>query len=695
MYISSLQVNGFRCFDRDGQQVDLSKFTCFVGPNASGKTASMLALVRMFGDTQTERTIKPADFHLQPGEQLSAVNERYLNIEVRLEFPELAGDAATGMAVPEAFNQMVVAEQDGNPFCRIRLEAIWTNDGTALGEVQQKLLWILTPSDDPETIQNNQRSVKAAERARLRVVYIPAARDPAVQIRASSATVFGRLLKAIDWGEHQAAIQGKLEELKSDLGRLPGLETMNVQVQNAWGNLYEGRVAANVSFQSEQADASSMLGMLVPTFAPNEQGKAIQVAELSDGLRSLFALSLPLGFYRIEEQLKIAAAAAGFRENITDELPLLTVFAVEEPENHLSPHYLGKVVTELNQIANDTNAQVILSSHSPSIMRRVDPDSVRYYLGGETRASTEISSLSLPADKTDESFKYVREAIRGYPELYFSRLVVLGEGASEEIILRKAFEASGSPVDSLFVSVVPLGGRHVNHFWRLLHSLKIPYVTLLDLDREKEGAGWGRLRYVRDQLVALHGSESPALQYDVEGGGTSNLALASDDVLGGDEQDTKKMALWINFFQWKFDVFFAKPLDIDFSMLKCFTDTYQSQAPVNGGPRLPKDEPALTEARIARMHQVLAADVTSVPKTLGGSYDVETEVHLFSWYKYLFLDGSKPVSHMRAMVALEGSKWVDSMPTELKELVARVKAITTPVPPPPPVANNQNAADDL
>jgi len=90
----------------------------------------------------------------------------------------------------------------------------------------------------------------------------------------------------------------------------------------------------------------------VPTFEPNEQGQTIQIAELSDGLRSLFALSLPLGFYRIEEQLKLAAAAAGFRADIIDELPLLTIFAVEEPENHLSPHYLGKVVViELNQIA--------------------------------------------------------------------------------------------------------------------------------------------------------------------------------------------------------------------------------------------------------------------------------------------------------------------------------------------------------
>lgn len=692
MYINSLQIKGFRCFSGDGQDVSLNKFTCFVGANASGKTASMLALVRMFGDTQNERTIRPADFHLQPGELLSSVNERHLSIEVKLEFPELAGESAIGVAIPEAFNQMLVAEPGGSPFCRIRLEATWVGDGTALGDVQQKLLWILTPSDDLETIKNNQRPVKAAERARLRVVYIPAARDPAAQIRASSATVFGRLLKAIDWGEHQATIQGKLDDLKTDLGQLAGLATMNNQVQKAWGNLYEGRVAANVSFQSEQADASLLLGMLVPTFAPNEQGQTIQIAELSDGLRSLFALSLPLGFYRIEEQLKLAAAAAGFRADIIDELPLLTIFAVEEPENHLSPHYLGKVVIELNQIANAPNAQVVLSSHSPSIMRRVEPDDVRYYLGGETRASTEISSLSLPADKTDESFKYVREAIRGYPELYFSRFVVLGEGASEEIILRKAFESSGTPVDSLFVSIVPLGGRHVNHFWRLLHDLKIPYVTLLDLDREKEGAGWGRLRYVRDQLVALHGTAAPTLQYQGEGGATCNLAQVTDDLLGGGEQDTAKMASWIDLYQWQFNVFFAKPLDIDFSMLKCFTDIYQSQAPSGGGPRLPKDEPAITEARIARMRQVLAADITTALPTLGGSYENATEVPLFAWYKYLFLDGSKPVSHMRAMAALDGSNWVDSMPTELKDLIAHVKAKITLVPPPPPHQNAQNAA---
>ena len=32
--------------------------------------------------------------------------------------------------------------------------------------------------------------------------------------------------------------------------------------------------------------------------------------------------------------------------------------------------------------------------------------------------------------------------------------------------------------------MVPLGGRHVNHFWRLVHDLAIPHLTLLDLNQE-------------------------------------------------------------------------------------------------------------------------------------------------------------------------------------------------------------------
>jgi hypothetical protein len=94
------------------------------------------------------------------------------------------------------------------------------------------------------------------------------------------------------------------------------------------------------------------------------------------------------------------------------------------------------------------------------------------------------------------------EAVRAYPELYFARFVILGEGASEQVVLPRLAEALDLPIDRSFVAIVPLGGRHVNHLWRLLNDLAIPHATLLDLDMGRFGGGWGRIKTTCAQLLA-------------------------------------------------------------------------------------------------------------------------------------------------------------------------------------------------
>ena len=100
----------------------------------------------------------------------------------------------------------------------------------------------------------------------------------------------------------------------------------------------------------------------------------------------------------------------------------------------------------------------------------------------------------------------MREAVEAFPELYFARLVLLGEGDSEQVVLPRLLSAQGVGVDLSSISIAPLGGRHVNHFWRLLNALGIPYLTLLDLDVARHGGGWGRVRYVCKQLREFPGS---------------------------------------------------------------------------------------------------------------------------------------------------------------------------------------------
>ena len=65
------------------------------------------------------------------------------------------------------------------------------------------------------------------------------------------------------------------------------------------------------------------------------------------------------------------------------------------------------------------------------------------------------SARSTSPSAEEEASKFIREAVRTYPELYFARFVVLGEGASEEVVLPRLAEAMGLDIDRSFVAVVP------------------------------------------------------------------------------------------------------------------------------------------------------------------------------------------------------------------------------------------------
>ena len=56
--------------------------------------------------------------------------------------------------------------------------------------------------------------------------------------------------------------------------------------------------------------------------------------------------------------------------------------------------------------------------------------------------TTIVRSITLPdKEKLANQYKFIKEAVKAYPELYFAKLVVLGEGDSEEIILPKIWNA--------------------------------------------------------------------------------------------------------------------------------------------------------------------------------------------------------------------------------------------------------------
>jgi hypothetical protein len=669
MKITQLTVSNFRCLGPEPVTVGLDDLTTFIGANGAGKTAVLQALVRLFGARPAERRLTKSDFHLAPGVAADAAAELRLWIEARLDFLEL-GQAATTAGVPECFRHMVVAAPGERPFCRVRLEGVWRRTSSVEGEIDEKLSWIMTADAVPA--EDSKQSMSNYDRGRIQVLYVPATRDPSGQLRQAAGALLQPLLQAVRWTEatRTTASEAAAEAREAVRGEA-GMQRIEAAIAGEWQKLQDFAPLRNLQLQPLSPDFDALLRQMEAVFLPGDGAQPQTMERLSDGLRSLFYFSM-LGARFELEQLAATGQAAAFDFEAV-ELPILTVFAIEEPENHLAPHYLGRILDLLRRLATRTSAQVLLTSQSPGILGRVEPEWIRHLRLDPTTGRTQVRPLTLPQENDAEAFKYVKEAVRAYPELYFAMAVVLGEGDSEEVVLPRAAKVLNRALDQRFVSVVPLGGRHVNHFWRLLHDLGIPHVTLLDLDRERFGGGWARIHYAITQLRRF----VPALTLE-------NLNLTQeqlDEMPTWSLDDTATLTSWLHFLEEK-GVFFSAPLDLDFMMLRAFTAAYQA-ATTGTGPRIPQDATGLVE----RMDQAKRA----VLKPEGGDGHTYSgdERRAFIWYHYLFLGRGKPVTHVQALNGLSDEQLRTGLPSVLRRLLDRA---VPPAPPPPPPPCPQTAA---
>lgn len=623
-------MSGFRSVGSEPVSMAFGSFTCVIGPNGSGKTAFLHALARMFGTETSVRHIVASDFHIPHDEEPALGRQRELWIEADFRFSELEAEEPSKQAVAAWFNHMRLGDDDTVPRLRFRLTANLESNG----EVSQRLEHVVEVGSDGEPTR--LLAVNYYDRTLIQVHYVPARRDPSDHVSFASTALIGRLLRAVDWQEQRASLVTLSEQISASVAMNPAVQAVSNQVLTHWTTLHTGPHLATSSLAFLGGELESVLRHVTLQFSPGPDEPVVDFSRLSDGQQSLLYVTLAL-----------ASHAVG-RAALNDENPVFdvgelrpavfTMFAVEEPENSLSPHLLGRVVKALEAVTAGGDAQSVVATHSPALMRRVEPEQVRY-LRLDTRRVTRVKQVQLP-DESIEAHKFVREALHAYPELYLSRLVVLGEGDSEEVVLPRCLSAHQLTPDVASVSVVPLGGRHVNHFWRLLTGLEIPYVTLLDLDLGRNQGGWGRVKYAANQL-RLH---NPGVNMTDEEIDTIDTAVSIREVDG---------TRWRSRLE-EHDIFYSSPLDLDFSMLRNLPARYDD----GRGP----SEDEVTEKEIAAV----------LGKTGDAQEYTVEEKQLFALYHRMFKLGSKPAQHIAALASMDDSELTTGMPDELKRMCKRV-----------------------
>ena len=487
MKLTKVIINNFRSFGEE-QVIEFNNQTVLIGNNSSGKTTVLQALSKLFSDKQSDRIIRKSDFHLPKGSR-PGENARNLFIETIFEF-DIPDVPSYDPAIPLFFEHFTVSQDFVKPFLRIRLESSWEDDGTVEGSVDTQIYYI---SSDEDTIRDEDKHhAPRKDLDKIRVLYVPASRTPEKEIGNTSGSMLSRLVNSINWTEDEIhEITDKIEELNNTfLSETGALSQINQEIQKSWELYHEDNRFSQAELTINSSEMAAALRQIALKFSPTTTEEAFTVSDLGDGLRSIFYFSLVDSILDIE--LQITKDREENPDNPRFKLipPVLTILAIEEPENHIAPHHIGKLVKRFNQLSNNDNSQVILTSHSPAIVKRIEPEDLRYLRieNSSGDSQTIISDIKLPKE-TQESYKYIKGAIQAYPELYFAKLVILGEGDSEELLLPKIFDLLGKEIDSAQISIVPLGGRHVNYFWKLLNSLKIPHITLLDFDNERYGGG--------------------------------------------------------------------------------------------------------------------------------------------------------------------------------------------------------------
>lgn len=210
------------------------------------------------------------------------------------------------------------------------------------------------------------------------------------------------------------------------------------------------------------------------------------------GYRNLISIYLKLIDFR-DRWLR----ALSEEENIE---PIHVVF-VEEPEAHLHAQaqqvFVKKAFEALcnNKLIKDNpwlSTQLVLSTHSNHVVNELDLNCMRYFrrvMDADYKLPiSKVVNLSSTFGTDKETQQFVTRYIRlTHYDIFFSDATILVEGSAEKILIPGFLSKIG--MDSHYISVIEVNGRHAHRFRKLIERLGIATLIVTDIDATETKIG--------------------------------------------------------------------------------------------------------------------------------------------------------------------------------------------------------------
>ena len=185
----------------------------------------------------------------------------------------------------------------------------------------------------------------------------------------------------------------------------------------------------------------------------------------------------------------------------------VNIFFVEEPEAHMHPQMQSIFIRYLTKFYKNKNIQGLITTHSNEIVKDVGLENLRV-LRQTKKSQSELFDLSTFKnaikginEKPDEDISFVLENFFdwffeiGYSEVVFADKVILYEGDSERLYIRRLLGLEKfSSLKNSYIAFIQVGGAYAYNYKKLLEKLQIKTLIITDLDYDKQASTFNEVK---------------------------------------------------------------------------------------------------------------------------------------------------------------------------------------------------------
>lgn len=448
--LQSVRIKGFRGFKNI--EVDFENTTVLVGTNNAGKTTLLKAL-----------QLALTNSHFISNDDFFYCEEHIDDtIIVDVLFVPLDENGSITNEFNEVWNDVFKAERigisaEGNQIMAFRT-IIKENNKTFRKQQFYIDQWEEFLNEDINWYDNEYDKELSFYFDEIPFFYLEANRDILEDIKSKSSYL-GRILSSLEFSlENKQKIEALISELNSTtIGSsdiLTELETTLKELDTAMDNT--NNTVQLTPFTKKVRDLNKGIRINYSEFSMDYHGM---------GTRSWSSLLVLKSFLNLNHKI--------YEDNGKPYYPIL---AIEEPESHLHPNAQKKLYSQINEIVG----QKIISTHSNYIAANANLSEIRSLIKKESNIT--IGKLLVDNIDDEENRKIRRQVINTRGELFFSKVVILCEGETEEQSLPLLIEKQlNLDMVSIGINIIGInGGGNYFPFIYFCESLGIKWFILSD-----------------------------------------------------------------------------------------------------------------------------------------------------------------------------------------------------------------------